>query len=280
MTTNPSVASFGGRFGLADSSATSAELRVRETCSGCRALLLEDDRGFAARMIEALELAGFAEIVHVDRGNAALTAAKRQRFDVLILDRQNPGLEGLEVLRELRAVTPAPGNSAASPVLIVTDLGEPDDRIAALLSGSQFDDYVPKKYVTWEELLARVTAQIHRVAHQAAGPVSYGAFTADVEKRAFTFRHRHIQLSPREFDVMALLTKHHGRPVTRTMLWHRCWTDWEFVPDDHVNILNGALRRLRIRLAGQMPPPLQERDSVIFNVWSEGLALRLIEDEQ
>jgi DNA-binding response OmpR family regulator len=256
-----------------------AEARLRQVCTGRSALLLEDDVPFARRMIEALKSAGFGEVRHVENGDAALDAARRAHFDVLILDRENPGMEGLEVVRQLRTLAPSGANSAASPVLIVTSFGERDERIQAFLSGARFDDYVPKQYVDWEELLARVAAQIERFEGSADGPIRYGAFAIDASLRRLDFGTRPIRLSRREFDIMFALLSHRGRPVTRNMLWDRCWTEWKFTPDDHVNIINTALSRLRRKLAGQLPPTFDAADAVIVNIWSQGLAVRLIETD-
>lgn len=258
-----------------DGEMSEAERRLRAVCEGRSALVLEDEAVLAEMFTRALGAAGFSPIHHVTTGDEALAVASMNRFDVLILDRMNPGMDGLESLRRLRAMPPTPANSVESPALIVTMLGDRESRLSAYRSGARFDDYIPKMGLDWEELLARIGAQLE-YRPPVDEPVSYGAITADRAAGSMTIRGQPVDLVRKSFDIMLTLLEQQGRPMTRAMLWDRCWSEWTFRPDDYVNTVNTALSRLRRRLADQVPADLGGSDAIIVNIWSKGLALQLI----
>ncbi len=256
-----------------------AVVRLRATCAGRSALVLEDEPVLAGRLVGALQNAGFARIVHVTTGYRALAAATRERFDVIVLDRLNPDIEGLEVARRLRGLLPASDNSAETPILIVTSLGAADERTKAFLAGARFNDYVSKADVNWEELLARVTAQIEQSNVRRGGRIAVGGLTIDPDARTIEFEGIALPLADRSFDIMLELMRHDGRPVTRQMLWQRCWNREPH--EEMTNVVNVAISRIRKLISATMAEngmsaELQKSDAFVQNVWSRGLAVRHI----
>lgn len=243
--------------------------------AGRRALLLEDDPALADHVAERLLKAGFEVVDQVDAGEAALEMADRHAYDVLILDRMTHGLDGLETLRRLRAGA-SPSND--TPALMLTALTGERQRVEGLLGGA--DDYLSKP-IGDEELLARVAAQLRRVARRTRpgnadlinGPfrLSPGARTV---KLAVHDSERLIDLSPLEFAIVSELMTARGQPVTKTMLWDRCWVEWTFLPDNYVNIIDARISALRRRLKEQAPELGEDLHPLIVSARSQSLIFR------
>lgn len=244
--------------------------------AGASALILEDDPDYARLIVSALRSGGFEDIVAVEDGDSALARASLRRFDILIFDRKNPGLEGVEVLKRLRALRPDPDNSAASPVLIVTATDALSERLSSIAAGA--DDYIPKQGASAEEIVARVAAQLQKRTAQQQGPYRFGAFLIDPLARTLYFRNTSIDLRGKGFELMLELIKAAGTPLTHLMLWDRCWK-YSFVPDEYRNSVDAAIRKLRIRMREAMPPEYGQTDSVVANVWTEGFVVRKIPDQ-
>lgn len=261
-----------------------AEATLLRICSGRSALVLEDEPVLAGRVVSALQGAGFGKVVHVTRGHAALAEAAKARFDVLIFDRDVPDMDGLNVAAGLRRLQPSLDNSMASPILILTMLGSADNRLEAYLSGVRFNDYVAKADVNWEELLARVTAQIAMHAGQSREATSFGLLNIDAERRRVDFDGIDLPLKNRAFDIMLELMRANGRPITRQMLWQACWQRSEY--DGMINVINVALTDIRKRIRGRLVEHnatagegdrvselLLNPEAFLYNVWNRGLAL-------
>jgi len=236
---------------LVDHAASDADLLdpvawLRPMLAGRRVLLLEDEVIFSAPIIAMLSEAGVRRVDHFTTGEAALSAAISSAYDVLLLDRINPGLDGLSVLRAVRG---GHGQSARAPALLVTSLGEPGERVKGLVAGA--DDYVPKP-VLEIELLARIAAQLRR--HQdnpkaAATMLISGPLVLDIDTRSAAINGQVLVLTAQSFSVLAELMRVAGQPLSKTMLFERCWPEWTFFPDGWENTIYKAIDRLRDALA-------------------------------
>lgn len=179
-----------------------------------RILVIEDERQLAGHITRALTRRGHC-LTEVHDGISGLQAARDDPPDLLVLDLNLPGLDGLALLAQLRA--------AQSPVrvLILTARGEVEQRVKGLHAGA--DDYLTKPFAM-EELAARIEALGRRGGPAAGGDVLKVADLAmDIRHRRVTRAGRAIALSPREFDVLQVLMQEPGRPFSRTELCERVW---------------------------------------------------------
>jgi DNA-binding response OmpR family regulator len=249
--------------------------QLNDVFAGRTALLLEDDPALSEHVAERLLQAGFQRVDRFEAGEAALQAAGAHPYDVLILDRMTKGLDGLETLKRLRA---GAGPSSDAPALMLTALGAERQKVEGLLGGA--DDYLAKP-VGDEELLARIAAQLRRAARRARpagsdlvnGPfrLSLGARTLKLETAGAS---RLIDLSPLEFAIVCELMTARGQPVTKTMLWERCWVEWRFLPDNFVNIIDARISALRRRLKEQAPELGEDLHPLIVSARSQSLVFR------
>ncbi len=209
-----------------------------------RVLLIEDDRQVADYLRKALGEAG-AVTDHAADGREGLLMAASGNYDALILDRMLPGLDGLAILRTLRAS----GNQ--TPVLILSALGEVDDRVDGLRAGG--DDYLVKPFA-FSELHARLDALMRRGTVDAPETrLRVADLEMDLLKREVTRAGRPIVLQPREFRLLEYLLRHAGQVVTRTMLLEQVW-DYHF--DPQTNIIDVHISRLRGKIDREFDTPL------------------------
>ena len=254
---------------------------LRDMFAGRRALLLEDDAALAEHVADRLLKAGFSAVDRVEAGEQALSLAEGGGYDVLILDRMTAGLDGLETLKRIRG---GGGPSAEAPALMLTALGGEHQKVEGLLSGA--DDYLAKP-VGDEELVARVAAQLRRSGKTAptanGGDLVNGPFRLSPGARTLTFsidadETRQIELSPLEFSIVCELMSARGQPVTKTMLWDRCWVEWKFLPDNFVNVIDARISALRRRLREQTPELGEELHPLIVSARSQSLIFRDLSD--
>jgi len=209
-----------------------------------RVLLIEDDDQLAGYLQKALGEAGMV----VDRsadGRDGLFMAAGEPFDVLIVDRMLPGLDGLSILRTLRAS----GNH--TPVLILSAMGEVDDRVQGLRAGG--DDYLVKPFA-FAELHARLEALLRRGSTEAPQTrLSVCDLEMDLLSRQVTRAAKTIELQPLEFRLLEYLMRHAGQVVTRTMLLENVW-DYHF--DPQTNVIDVHISRLRAKIDREFDPPL------------------------
>jgi two-component system OmpR family response regulator len=198
-----------------------------------RILLIEDDVETAYYVSHCLADAGHDTSVESD-GNDGLARAYRELWDVLIVDRMLPGLDGLSVVRDLRA------SGAVMPILFLTTMAGVDDRVQGLNAGG--DDYLVKPFSP-AELLARVAAVCRRSA-LAAQPTKLKVADLEIDllSRTATRAGAIIALMPREYRLLEYLMKHAGQIVTRTMLLENVW-DVHF--DPHTTVVETHISRLR-----------------------------------
>ena len=201
-----------------------------------RVLLAEDDPETAALIANGLSDRGHG-VTQTATGNEALDIGLAGQFDVAILDRMLPGLDGLQVLRRWRA------REIAIPVLMLTALGGITDRVEGLDAGA--DDYLVKPFA-FAELVARLAALLRRLPrNEVPTRFEVGAVTLDLLKREVRRAGREIHLQPREFCLLEQLMRHAGRVVTRTMFLEAVW-GLHF--DPQTNIVESHLSRMRSKL--------------------------------
>jgi two-component system OmpR family response regulator len=201
-----------------------------------RILIVEDDREAAEYLRKALREAGHMAELAKD-GEEGLSLALDGEFDVLVVDRMLPRRDGLSVISDLRA------RGDTTPVLILSALGQVDDRVTGLRAGG--DDYLAKPYA-FSELLARVEALTRRSTQQADDTLyRVGDLELDRMSRRVTRGGRKIELQPREFRLLEYLMRHAGQVVTRTMLLENVW-DYHF--DPQTNVIDVHVSRLRAKI--------------------------------
>lgn len=209
-----------------------------------RILLVEDDRDAAEYLRKAFREAGHV-VDHAADGEEGLALALDGKYDVLIVDRMLPLRDGLSLVAELR------GRGYATPVLILSALGQVDDRVQGLRAGG--DDYLPKPYA-FTELLARVEALARRGGPQAADSVyKVGELELDRLAHRVSRGGKEIVLQPREFRLLEFLMRHAGQVVTRTMLLENVW-DYHF--DPQTNVIDVHVSRLRSKVDKGFDEPL------------------------
>jgi two-component system OmpR family response regulator len=209
-----------------------------------KVLVVEDDVNAAEFLGKALREHGHAvDLVH--DGMKALQRANDERYDVLVVDRMLPSLDGLSMIETLRKA------GVETPVLIVSALGEVDERVRGLRSGG--DDYLVKPFA-FAELLARLEVLAHR---RGATPPTTVLRVADLEldllSREVRRGSQRIELLPREFQILEFLMRNAGRVVTRTMLLESVW-DYHF--DPQTNVIDVHISRLRQKVDKGFEPAL------------------------
>src|SRR5918998_901351 len=211
-----------------------------------RILIIEDDREAASYLGKAFREAGHVADQAAD-GLDGYAMAEAGNYDVLVVDRMLPKLDGLSLIRSLRE------QGVETPVLILSALGQVDDRVKGLRAGG--DDYLPKPYA-FSELLARVEVLARRATSTVAGePTTYrvGNLELDRLSHRVTRDGTEIVLQPREFRLLEYLMKHAGQVVTRTMLLEHVW-DYHF--DPQTNVIDVHVSRLRSKIDKGFPHPL------------------------
>ncbi|MBU8536373.1 winged helix-turn-helix domain-containing protein [Falsiroseomonas tokyonensis] len=201
-----------------------------------RILLVEDDAGTAAEVARGLTGAGHL-VNHVPDGRAGLMEAIGGGYDLLVVDRMLPNLDGLGLVRALRAA------GVATPTLMLTARAGLGDRVEGLDAGA--DDYLAKPFA-FAELLARVHALGRRPALNAEPSVLRVAdLEMDLLRRSVTRAGQRIELQPREFRLLEVLLRQAGRVVTRNMLLEQVW-DIHF--DPRTSVVETHISRLRAKL--------------------------------
>ncbi|WP_240096859.1 response regulator transcription factor [Thermomonas flagellata] len=201
-----------------------------------RILLAEDDPETRQFVERGLREQGH-NVLAAERGEDALHLGLTEALDVVVLDRMLPGLDGLGVLKRLRAA------EVAVPVLMLTALGRIEDRVDGLQAGA--DDYLVKPFA-FSELAARVQALARRRAPASVATVlQAGGIEMDLLRREVRREGRAIALQPREFRLLEELLRNAGQFVTRTMLLERVW-DFHF--DPQTKIVETHMSRLRAKL--------------------------------
>jgi DNA-binding response OmpR family regulator len=220
-----------------------------------RILVVEDDPAIAAAIRSILEEAGEAVDV-AGEGSDALAWAGTYPYDLVILDVVLPGMDGIAVCRELRAL------GAKMPILMLTALDAIEDRVAGLDAGA--DDYLAKPFAG-AELLARVRALRRRGAGEAAPLLRLGDLELDPAAREVHRAGRHIRLTSKEFALLEVLARHPGQVFAQDRLIDAVW-DADFAAES--NVVEVYIRSLRRKIDGG------RRDGLIETVRGAGYRLR------
>src|SRR5262245_33690623 len=203
-----------------------------------RILVVEDDREVARFIERGLKEAGHT-VDLADDGRDGLFLAMSEPYQAIVLDRMLPQVDGLAILRALR------GSKIDTPVLILSALGDVDDRVAGLRAGG--DDYLIKPFAV-SELLARLEVLQRRSSANTAGPVTtlrVADLEMDLLKRSVRRSGNRIDLQPKEFQLLEFLMRHADQVVTRTMLLEGVW-DYHF--DPRTNVIDVHISNLRAKI--------------------------------
>ena len=219
-------------------------------------LLIEDDDATAAHIVKSLRQHGHV-VDRAPNGRDGLFLAAGAPYDVMVVDRMLPGLDGLGIVKTIRSA------GVKTPVLFLTALGGIGDRVAGLEAGG--DDYLVKPFA-FAELLARVNALARRPPPaEVRTALRLADLELDLVKRSVSRAGKRIDLQPQEFKLLEYLMRHAGRVVTRTMLLENVW---EFHFDPQTTVVETHISRLRAKIDQGFDPPL------IHTVRGSGYCLR------
>jgi two-component system, OmpR family, response regulator len=218
-------------------------------------LLIEDDRQTADYIAKGLREHGHV-VDHAANGRDGLFLAAGERYDVMVVDRMLPGMDGLSLIKTVRAT------GVKTPVLFLTTMGGVEDRVAGFEAGG--DDYLVKPFA-FAELLARVGALARRPPMVATTSLQVGDLGVDLLTRTVNRAGQRVDLHAQEFKILEYLMRHAGQIVTRTMLLEKVW-DYRF--DPQTNVIDVHISRLRQKIDKGFPHPL------IHTVRGAGYSLR------
>lgn len=209
-----------------------------------RILVIEDDDSTRDYVVKGLREAGFI-VDSSAQGNEGLYMATTGPFDAIVLDRSLPGLDGLSVLKALRAT------GDATPVIILSAIAQVDERVKGLRAGG--DDYLSKPF-SLAELHARIdNLSARRSGRAVETKLTCGDLSMDLLSRRVERAGKGIELLPREFQLLEHLMRNSGRVVTRTMLLEHVW-DYRF--DPHTSLIDTHISRLRKKIDEGFQGPL------------------------
>lgn len=223
--------------------------------AGLNILYIEDDARAAEEVADLVRRGGDA-IAWEATGASGLLRAGRDRFDVIILDRMLPDLDGMTILKRLRE------SGVGTPVLMLSALGRTVDRAEGLDAGA--DDYLAKPFED-DELLARLRA-LHRRSsgREHSAVIIYGAFECHTKARTAFRANRHLALSPKEFELFRYFIENAGEVITREMLLRDVW---KMSFDPQTNVVDVNIGRLRRKLEEGFDTPALE------TIWGSGYRL-------
>jgi two-component system OmpR family response regulator len=198
-----------------------------------RVLVVEDDAKIASFVVKGLKQEGYA-VDHAPEGETGLALAKSTSYDAAVVDVMLPGLDGLSLVKRLRA------GRSDTPVLFLSARSSVEDRVKGLQAGG--DDYLTKPFA-FAELSARLQALIRRATRAPESTrLRVGDVELDLVARSVTVAGQPVELQPREFSLVEYLLRHPNRPVTKTMILEHVW-DYSF--DPQTNVVDVLIHRLR-----------------------------------
>jgi two-component system OmpR family response regulator len=207
-----------------------------------RLLVIEDDQETADEIVSEFSEAGY-DVKHAGDGPQGLALAGSGAFDIIVMDRMLPGLDGLAVLGALRQA------QVHTPVILMSALGDVDERVRGLKAGG--DDYLTKPFVM-AELAARIEALLRRPALTRETVLKVGSLEMDLIERTVRRGGRDIELLPREFKLLEYLMRRPGQVLTRAMLLENVW-NYRFIAETNlVDVHVGKLRK-KIDAPGEAP---------------------------
>ena len=220
-----------------------------------RVLVIEDDPETAGEIVTELSAQGF-QVDWAATGSDGLARAESGSYDVMTVDRMLPEVDGLTIVENIR------GQGINTPVLVLSALGEVDDRVRGLKAGG--DDYLTKPFAL-VELSARLDALLRRPADPRETVLRVGPLTLDLIERVVKRGTRDLDILPREFQLLEYLMRHADQVVTRTMLFEEVW-HYRF--DPRTNLVDVHMGRLRRKVDAPGEPPM------IHSVRGTGFVLR------
>jgi two-component system OmpR family response regulator len=213
-----------------------------------RVLIIEDDEGTAEEIVTSLEERGY-ETWRAGDGNLGFDQARTGNWDVLVVDRMLPGLDGLTIIEKLR------DERIRTPVLVLSALNAVNERVRGLRAGG--DDYLAKPFAL-AELAARLEALLRRPSDPRETLLRVGPLELDLLARTAHRGRRPLELLPREFRLLEYMMRREGQVLTRAMLLENVW-NYRFVPQTNlVDVHIGRLRR-KVDGADEMPMILSVR---------------------
>ena len=204
-------------------------------------LIVEDDKGISDFIVPELEHEGYTTCL-AETGRKGLEMFESEKPDLILLDIMLPELNGLEVLRRIRAVSTV-------PIILETARGETIDKINGLNLGA--DDYIPKPFEI-EELLARINALFRRVSFTKPreSVLNYKGLTLNVDRMSFSMKHEgkdndetEVPLSKTEFMLLKLLVENQGKVLSRSNIIDEIWGKDHFIDENTIDVYVGYLRQ-------------------------------------
>lgn len=234
--------------------------------SNKKVLIIEDDKNIVELLRIHLHDLG-CDIVSASNGQDGLGLGREERFDLIILDIMLPGLSGMEICRKLRQT------DRQTPILMLTARSEEIDKVMGLETGA--DDYLTKPF-SIREFIARVKVIFRRSEDTSTLPdptrqvtlIRHGPLEIDLDKRKVTLNQTRIELSPKEFELIALLASNPGKSYSRKRLLNLVW-DYDFEGYEHT--VNSHINRLRGKIEEDVSNP-----KFILTTW--GVGYRFNED--
>jgi len=210
-----------------------------------RVLVIEDDQDVASYLNKGLRESDYV-VDHASDGKEGMMMAASESYDVMIVDRMLPGMDGLNIIKTIRAT----GNQ--TPVLILSALGDVDARVEGLRGGG--DDYLTKPF-SFTEMLARLDALARRTRQPSDAETVLNVADLEMDLLARTVKRGgvNIDVQPREFRLLEYLMRHADQVVTRTMLLEKVW-DYHF--DPQTNVIDVHISRLRSKIDKGFDKPL------------------------
>ena len=208
---------------------------MTEGAGPLRVLIVDDEPAILRFLRAGLGSQGYV-VIEADNGQRALDAVRSKRADLVVLDLGLPDIDGLEVIKSIRA------SGSVVPIIVLSSRDSETAKVQALDSGA--DDYVTKPFGV-DELLARIrAAQRHRLQQQGEKPIfRTGELTVDLVRRIVTVRGHEVKFSPREYDLLRLLVSHAGKVLTHNMILREVWG-----PTTDVQYLRIYIRALRQKI--------------------------------
>lgn len=201
-----------------------------------RILIVEDDTPTAEFIERGLQELGHV-VDRVNNGKDGVIYALEETYDLAVIDRMLPGLDGVSIVKSLR------GSGSGLPIILLTAMSGVDDRVEGLEAGA--DDYLVKPFA-FSELMARINALARRPSLKAQiTELQVADLTLDLIRRTTRRSGKTIDLKPREFAVLEVLMRNEGRIVTRTMLLEQVW-DFTFLPQ--TSVVETLISRLRTKI--------------------------------
>jgi len=221
-----------------------------------RVLLIEDD-GAAAKSIELmLKSAGF-HVYATELGEEGVDLAKIYDYDLILLDLDLPDMSGMDVLRSLRVA------KITTPVMILSGVSEIDTKLRSFASGA--DDYTTKPFMK-EELVARARAVVRRSKGHAHSVIKTGDITVDLEAKTVEVNGSHVHLTPKEYQLLELLSLRKGTTLTKEMFFNHLYDGTD---EPELKIIDVFICKLRKKLA-----EATQGQHHIETVWGRGYVLR------